>query len=209
MQPYSNILLNLNEDIEQMCKQITIQSLSDIITNSSSEVFIVSKEDMLHYVERYDEGPMDCFTIQKLNWVTIKSEEWTSYDITDSEDIPYEYVLHLLRISEEDAMREGLKLIQKEYECCNGNVERYLTPIDNDDKLFGDDWDTPEKKKERRDATIEFHKSWCEFCKNHHDDIKEKVIGKYVMEVEDHFYDYVEFKEEIDNKGYFYHESRH
>ena len=191
-------------------KPLIVQSISDVITNSSSELFIVSKEDMLHYIEKYDEPNIECFEVKKLTWNSIKAGEYMLYDVENSGSTEYYLVLHLLRISEEDAMKEGLKLVWKEYKSeYNGSVDRWLIPIDEQDEFFGDDWDSDEMKKKRRAATKEFHKSWCDFCKRHVEEIREKVIGKYIMEVEDHFERWVDFREEIEQRGWLYRESHH
>lgn len=188
-------------------KALIVQSISDVITNSSSELFIVCKEDMLHYIEEYDEPNIDCFDVRKLTWDSIKAEEYMFYDVKNSESTEYYLVLRLLRISEEDAMKEGLKLVWKEYKYeYNDHVDRWLIPIDMQDEFFGS---SDEVNKKRRDATKEFFKSWCDFCKKHHDEIRDKVIGKYIMEVEDHFERWSDFREDIEKRGWLYSESHH
>lgn len=189
---------------------LIVQSISDLITNSSSEAFIVEKEDMLHYIKEFDIPDIDCFDVTKLTRSYLKMEPWMSWDVKTSYSIPYKYVLGILRISEEDAMKEGLL-----FTTCGKPPYTYLAGIDFDNKFFLDDIaflteeDKKALKKEQKEATAQFFKSWVKFCDNHKKEIEQKIIGKYLIVVEDHFNEWPAFREDIRNRGYLYYESRH
>jgi len=176
---------------------IPVQSISDVITNSSSELFIVSKEDMLHYVDVYDEKLDCCFSVKKLTIEYLKMHPYMSWDVKSCGDTHWHYVLKLLKISEEQAAKEGLKI--KKIEDAYGP---YWRTYEYDDDIWNDE-------KKRKEKVKEFFESWCKFCYKHQEEIKEKVLGNYVMDVEDHFERWSDFREEIANKGYLYHESHH
>lgn len=192
-----------------MRKPLIVQSVTDVITNSSSELFIVCKEDLLHYVEEYDEDDFDQFHIKKLTHNSIYAYEYTSWDLEESSQIKWEIILALLKISPEEALKEGLELEWEEYRYANGRTDRWLQAIDYNRRFWDDNLSPDESEKQRKEATKKFHRSWVKFCEKHKKEIEEKVIGKYIMEVEDHFERWCDFRDDIDRKGYLYHESHH
>lgn len=191
-------------------KHLIIQSISDLITNSSSEAFIVEKDDMLHYIKEFDSPDIDCFDVTKLTRSFLKMESWMSWEVKTSYSIPYKYVLRILRISEEDAAKEGLL-----FTLCGKPPYTFIGAIDYAEKFFPEDYDSLSEedkktlKKEQKEATIQFFKSWVKFCDKHREEIEEKVIGKYLIVVDDHFNEWSDFREDIRNRGYLYYESRH
>ncbi len=194
-------------------RHLIVQSISDLITNSSSEAFIVEKDDMLHYIKEYDDPDIDCFEVTKLTRSYLKMESWMAWDVKTSYSIPYEYVLRILRISKEDAMKEGMLLTT-----CGKPPYTYIAGIDYDNKFFPDvlddnacpsEEDKKSLEKERKEATAQFFKSWVKFCNKHRKEIEQKIIGKYLIVVEDHFNEWATFREDIRNRGYLYYESRH
>lgn len=192
-----------------MRKPLIVQSVTDVITNSSSELFIVCKEDLLHYVEEYDEDDFDHFHIQKLTYNSIFAYSWLFFELEESSQIKWEIILALLKISPEEALKEGLELEWEEYRYANGKTDRWLQAIDYNRRFWDDNLSQKESEKQRKEATKKFHKSWVKFCEKHKKDLDEKVIGKYIMEVEDHFYRWSDFKDDITRRGYLYYESRH
>lgn len=192
-----------------MRKPLIVQSVTDVITNSSSELFIVCKEDLLHYVEEYDEDDFDQFHIKKLTHKSIYAYEYTSWDLEESSQIKWEIILALLKISPVEALKEGLELEWEEYRYANGRTDRWLQAIDYNRRFWDDNLSPDESKKQRKEATKKFHRSWVKFCEKHKKEIEEKVIGKYIMEVEDHFERWCDFRDDIDRRGYLYHESHH
>lgn len=109
-----------------------IKSISDVITNSSSEVFVLNKEDAKHFALR-------------------------SFD-DDAEDF-----IKLTRIDFYWLLNEG------KYET---DIIRKLTDI-KDDVLEQND--IPEESE------------WDEFIMKHEDELRDKVVGKYYVEIEDHY----------------------
>ena len=108
-----------------------IRSLSDVITNSSSEVFVMKKQDACE-VALFDKDneTYDCISIHKMdeNWVRTQGS-WEAQMICD------------------------------------------LLKIDNP---FNEDFYPDED-------------DWSEFVDEHLDDMKEKLFGKYYIDIEDHF----------------------
>lgn len=192
-----------------MRKPLIVQSVTDVITNSSSELFIVCKEDLLHYVEEYDDDFMDQFHIKKLTPKSIYAYEYTSWDLKESSQIKWELILALLKISPVEALKEGLELEWEEYRYANGRTDRWLQAIDYNRRFWDNNLSPEEREKQRKETTKKFHKSWVKFCEKHKKDLDEKVIGKYIMEVEDHFERWCDFRDDIDRRGYLYHESHH
>jgi len=188
-----------------MKRLLAIQSVSDIITNSSSEVFIISKEDCLHYIDKYDDKFNQCFhEVKKLTKRNLLLEPWYKYDFETPNDIMWEEVLHILRISEEQAVEDGLLLEKKKYfshtdEKGHKVYEHYWDPV----------WNWKASKKKREEMMDKFCESWIAFTGKHKKEIEDKIIGTYWICVEDHFDKWSEFREEIIDKGYLYYESRH
>ena len=124
----------LKTKIENMKQCFIIKSISDVITNSSSEVFVLNKEDAKYFAIRsFDEDTADCITLTKMNW------EW----IFEQGRFETEIFQKLLGV--------------------------------NDEILTGDCTPTEEE--------------WDDFMYRYEDAIYEKIQGKYIVEIEDHFYD--------------------
>ena len=116
-----------------MKQHFIIKSISDVITNSSSEVFVLNKEDAKYFAIRsFDEDTADCITLIKMNW---------------------EYIFEQGRF-ETEIFQELLNV--------------------NDEILTNNC--TPSEDE------------WSDFVNKHLDDIEEKIFGKYIVEIEDHFY---------------------
>lgn len=110
-----------------------IISFSDVITNSSSEVFV------LNYVDDF-RNVSDCITIDK---------------------ITYDYLIN----SYEEEMV---------FDLLGYNMDDYFGPdcsLEDQDKLFR------------------------VFCEEHRKEIEEKIIGKYFVDIEDHFPDWEEYND--------------
>lgn len=108
-----------------------IKNISDVITNSSSEVFVMKKEDTCEIaLFDKDNETYDCISIHKMdeNWVRTQGS-WEAQMICD------------------------------------------LLKIDNP---FNEDFYPDED-------------DWSEFVDEHLDEMKEKVFGKYYIDIEDHF----------------------
>lgn len=108
-----------------------IKNISDVITNSSSEVFVMKKEDAGE-VALFDKDneTSDCISIHKMDedWVRTQGS-WEAQMICD------------------------------------------LLKIDNP---FNEDFYPDED-------------DWSKFVDEHLDEMKEKVFGKYYIDIEDHF----------------------
>lgn len=108
-----------------------IKSVSDVITNSSSEVFVMKKEDACE-VALFDKDneTYDCISINKMdeNWVRTQGS------------LEAQMVCDLLGIA---------------------------NPFNED--FYPDEDD------------------WSKFVGEHLDEMKEKVFGKYYIDIEDHF----------------------
>lgn len=108
-----------------------IKSVSDVITNSSSEVFVMKKEDAgeVALFDR-DNETYDCISIHKMdeNWVRTQGS-WEAQMICD-----------LIGIA--------------------NPFNEYFYPDEDD---------------------------WSKFVDEHLDEMKEKVFGKYYIDIEDHF----------------------
>lgn len=118
---------------KNMKQRYIIKSISDVITNSSSEVFVLNKEDAKYFAIRsFDEDTADCITLTKMNW------EWI-------------------------------------FEQGRFNTEVFHKVLGVDDKVLTDDC-TPSEEE------------WDDFMYRYEDDIDEKIQGKYIVEIEDHFY---------------------
>lgn len=116
-----------------------IKNISDVITNSSSEVFVMNKEDACEIaLFDKDNETYDCISIHKMdeNWVRTQGS-WEAQMICD------------------------------------------LLKIDNP---FHEDFYPDED-------------DWSEFVDEHLDEMKEKVLGKYYIDIEDHFADAEEILE--------------
>ena len=116
-----------------------IKNISDVITNSSSEVFVMNKEDASEIaLFDKDNETYDCISIHKMdeNWVRTQGS------------------------------REAQMI-------CD------LLKIDNpfNESFYPDEDD------------------WSKFVDEHLDEMKEKVFGKYYIDIEDHFADAEEILE--------------
>ena len=108
-----------------------IRSVSDIITNSSSEVFVMKKEDACE-VALFDKDneTYDCISIHKMD------EDW----VRTQGSLEAQMICDLIGI----------------------------------DNPFNEDFYPDED-------------DWSKFVDEHLDDMKEKVFGKYYIDIEDHF----------------------
>lgn len=114
-------------------KQI-VSSISDVITNSSSEVFVLNKEDAKYFALRsFDDDTNSCIKLTRIDF------EWIMY--------------------------EG------KYET---ELIRSITGINNEMLLS---YDTPSEEE------------WDKFCCDNEETLEEKLVGKYYVEIEDHFFD--------------------
>ena len=113
-------------------KQI-IKSISDVITNSSSEVFVLNKEDAKYFALRsFDNDTNDCIMVRKID------NEWLC--------------------------NEG------RYE---RDIIRKLTGLN--DSILSEDTLIPEENE------------WMDFVCLNDELLQDKVIGKYYIEIEDHY----------------------
>ena len=108
-----------------------IKNISDVITNSSSEVFVMKKEDAGD-VALFDKDneTYDCISIHKMD------EDW----VRTQGSLEAQMICDLLKI----------------------------------DNPFNEDFYPDED-------------DWSEFVDEHLDDMKEKLFGKYYIDIEDHF----------------------
>ena len=126
-----------------------IKSISDVITNSSSEVFVLNKEDAKYFAIRsFDEDTADCITLTKMNW------EWI-------------------------------------FEQGRFETEIFQTLLGIDDELLTRDI-TPTEKE------------WNAFCWKYSDEIEEKVLNKYIIEIEDHYLNAIEEIDKAHDKCLYY-----
>ena len=61
-----------------------IKSISDVITNSSSEVFVLNKEDARYFAIRsFDEDTCDCISVTKMDygWLLMKHGNLSNHAI--------------------------------------------------------------------------------------------------------------------------------
>ncbi len=116
-----------------------IKNISDVITNSSSEVFVMNKEDACEIaLFDKDNETYDCISIHKMD------EDWVR-----------------TQGSWEAQMTCDLMGIAKQF-------HKDFYPDEDD---------------------------WFEFVDEHLDEMKEKVLGKYYIDIEDHFADAEEILE--------------
>lgn len=191
---------------------LKVQSISDIITNSSNEVFVVDKDVMLNVIDVFDDKFNTCFDVKKLtlDYLHLKYLDEPQFVYSDLYfsgdsiyDLPIFMIIDMLGISYEDAFKEGAPIK------FNKNYNDWYHDIKEPKRTKKNQVTESEKKK----IAIEYIKKYLDFCKKHIDEIKEKIIGKYFMNVEDHFMNYAEFKEhmltkEVKEKTHYY-ESRH
>lgn len=119
-----------------------IQSISDIVTNSSSEVFLMSEGDANYYDSLENTG--NCIHTEKIDWDWLEGrglDEW-------------EMICEFLDIDK-------------------GEISTYRES--NNSWWFYGYWETPNKE------------TWEAFLYSHKDEIEEKLIGLYLVEIEDHF----------------------
>lgn len=123
-------------------KRITkIQSVSDIITNSSSEVFVMTAEDANYYAELNTNG---CVSIERIDW------DWVfSYGPQE-----YEMVCDICNLNPEE--------VRGELHTTSWGSSWYMDPNEE---------------------------TWKAFCEVHKEEIEEKLIGLYWVDIEDHFED--------------------
>lgn len=202
---------------------LNIQSISDIITNSSSEVFIVEKDIMLDIVKEFDEPLMDNIKVTKITRSKLFLNNHYRY-ITDFDiyEIPVHMILEMLGISFDDAIKEGLpfKKINSHndgyYDWDFGDYSFEFTdkkPDESDDEY---NLRLLKKDKEYRNICCDLAEKYQNFVYNHIKEVEEKIIGLYQVEVEDHFTRYEEFADiykydpvkDIKDKIHYY-ESRH
>ena len=110
-----------------------ILSISDVITNSSSEVFVLEDVSNFENVSNY-------ITIDK---------------------ITYDYLINSL---EEEMV----------FDLLGYNINNYI------------DWNCSWEDRE---------KILRAFCEEHREEVEEKIIGKYFVDIEDHFPDWEEYTE--------------
>lgn len=109
-----------------------IKNISDVITNSSSEVFVMERPDAAEVALYAKENNIyGCISIKKID------EEWLQ--------------------------TEGGMEFQAICDCLG---------VENE---WGDSWYCPTKEE------------WDGFYEEHKNEIKQKLIGKYFIEIEDHF----------------------
>lgn len=126
-----------------------IKSISDVITNSSSEVFVLNKEDARYFAIRsFDEDTADCITLTKMNW------EWI-------------------------------------FEQGRFETEIFQTLLGINDELL------------TRDITLT-EKEWNAFCWKYSNEIEEKVLNKYIIEIEDHYLNAIEEIDKARDKCLYY-----
>lgn len=132
-----------------MKQRYIIKSISDVITNSSSEVFVLNKEDARYFAIRsFDEDTADCITLTKMNW------EWI-------------------------------------FEQGRFETEIFQTLLGIDDELLTRDI-TPTEKE------------WNAFCWKYSNEIEEKVLNKYIIEIEDHYLNAIEEIDKARDKCLYY-----
>lgn len=119
-----------------------IKNITDVITNSSSEVFVMNEDNALYY-DRL-EGTLNCISIKKINWDWIEDEGY------------YEQSMII--------------------NMCNIKVT-------DEERLNQDNWGNFDREY------------WEIFIENHKNEIEKKLIGKYWVDIEDHFEDAYEVTE--------------
>lgn len=120
-----------------------VKNISDVITNSSSEVFVMKPMDAEYY--RNIEGNTNTHI-----WTTKITEDWL---LNDARIECPELVYSILGIDEADV----LNAFQDEY---------YYTPKEND---------------------IPSEKLWLCFLDSYRKEISEKLLGNYIVEIDDNF----------------------
>ena len=119
-----------------------IKNITDVITNSSSEVFVMNEDNALYY-DRL-EGTLDCISIEEINWDWIENQGY------------YEQSMVM--------------------DMCVGKLT-------DEECLKQDKWG---------DFDREY---WKIFIENHKTEIEKNLIGKYWVDIEDHFEDAYEVTE--------------
>lgn len=126
-----------------------IKSISDIITNSSSEVFVLNKEDARYFAIRsFDEDTCDCISVTKMDYGWI-------------------------------------------YELGRFESEIFQTLLGIADELLSRD-------------TTPTEEEWNAFCLKYSDEIEEKVLNKYIIEIEDHYLNAIEEIDKARDKCLYY-----
>lgn len=124
-----------------------VKNITDVITNSSSEVFVMNESSANYYANL--ENTNGCITINEITWSWIEKQ-----GRFECEMIAYICDLDLEELQSESFWKQ-----------------------DKDRFYMSEWWGTPRQE------------DWNIFIDIHHDIIENKLIGKYMVDIEDHFED--------------------
>lgn len=113
-----------------------IKNITDVITNSSSEVFVMNEDNALYYDRLED--TLDCISIEEINWDWIENQGYYEQSMV---------------------------------------IDMCIGKLTDEERLKQDKWGDFDRD------------DWKVFIKNHKTDIEKNLIGKYWVDIEDHFED--------------------
>ncbi len=119
-----------------------IKNITDVITNSSSEVFVMNEDNALYYDRLED--TLDCISIEEINWDWIENQGYYEQSMV---------------------------------------IDMCVSKLTDEERLNQDKWGDFDRD------------DWEVFIEEHRTDIEKNLIGKYWVDIEDHFEDAYEVTE--------------
>lgn len=119
-----------------------IKNITDVITNSSSEVFVMNENNALYYDRLED--TLDCISIEEINWYWVENQGYYEQSMV---------------------------------------IDMCIDKLTDEERLNQDEWGSFDRDY------------WKIFIENHKTEIEKNLIGKYWVDIEDHFEDAYEVTE--------------